>query len=750
MKLDRPLPPASSPAGTPSAQKADAKPTAPLTETPADEGAEGVGTRGATNAHATDAFVPATPATPAAAQSRDLDALLGKFGLTQEKKPVTEKRFAANVRRFVTQLAERTKKIAQHGFSVMRAFGLAVRHCSSMHDIRQLQDFAKLAIKNGQPTAVFSILQDVAGFILKYPDDARRVMKFVAAQEQQMTAQRTAWMRPALVDVSALPKAPPQKADIVVIGGGISAAYMSRSFADAQKGGDASAQGRSLLVLEKDDKRDLAHMASLRNAGIVCTALDYIFDIDEIVGDRAVTRIQDALKLDRPNAERVYGTLMRVMHDATGTIQQFLKDKNVDVELKPAGGLDVAHTAEDVEAFRKAAALAREHGLDWEAIEKETLKAQYGIDAPGIEGALRWNDSAQLHPGKLVEALFKHATSTTKDVHTSYGTEVLGAEEDKQGGGWILHTRARDADGNWVARDIHANEVIDAREAYAPYHFREARFSQIHIIDTTQDDRPMHLDDTHVCHGFTYMRKVADNKFLVGSGDFPLSDPHDTPPLMASVALYAFANFMKVFPDAKFDLEKAWGGVFGLNHSEVPCVGELLKGWQVVGGSGGSGMNLTPALGAQAIANVLGRAESGPMSAPGFSPRQYALIDLRTELVRALQQFARFEGIDVTRVELEVGARNTHALTQRGDALVFTIDEATLDAANVLAAPLYGDQAQAQLEARTAAKGAYVDAMMKVVARGLKDGKTLVLSPTPDGSGGAGEPATGKARAQRG
>jgi len=110
----------------------------------------------------------------------------------------------------------------------MKALGLAVRDCSSMHDVVQLQDFAKLAIKNGQPLQVFSILKDVAGFILKYPGEARQVMKFIRTQEKDTFEQKSVWMRPALVDMNQAPKGPPQKADVVIIGGGISAAYMSR------------------------------------------------------------------------------------------------------------------------------------------------------------------------------------------------------------------------------------------------------------------------------------------------------------------------------------------------------------------------------------------------------------------------------------------------------------------------------------------------------------------------------------------
>jgi hypothetical protein len=258
-----------------------------------------------------------------------------------------------------------------------------------MRDISQLRDFAKLTIANGQPLAIFAPLMDVATFVLKYPEDARKILTFMEKVEGDTWKQKTQWTNAATTRLKAVgaddPKSPPKSADVAIIGAGLSAGHILRNFADAlAKDG---VKPRSVLVLEKDSKEKREHAASLRNAGIVCTAMDYVFDIDEAVGGKPVERIREALKISEPEAVAVYKSMMKVMHDATATIQAFLKDKKVDIEMKPFGGLDVATTEEELEAFRTAAKQAVKLGMDWEAVDAAMLKATYGIESKEIVGA---------------------------------------------------------------------------------------------------------------------------------------------------------------------------------------------------------------------------------------------------------------------------------------------------------------------------------------------------------------------------
>lgn len=666
----------------------------------------------------------------------DLPALLKKFGLeqtaetqgaaaTQGAKLPLHKRFAQNIRNFVGGLVEREKKLVQHTFSALQSFGLAALRCTSKNDIVQLHDFAKLAIENGQPLEVFSILQEVAGFIWKYPEEARNVMRFLDKAEKETFKQQSAWMNAqapegasgAAAVRDAGPKKPPQQADVVVIGSGMSAGHIVRNLADAFKNG---AQSQNVLVIEKDNKVTREHAASLRNAGIVSTAMDYIFDLDEAIGQKPIDRIAKALGISQDEAKIAYRSMHKVMAEATDVIKDFLKAKGAkfeDIELRPAGGLDIVHTKEELEKLRGLVKQARALGLDWQAVDSKVLAEHHNIRNDEIAGALEMRDSAILHPGKLVKALFDYATSSSKDINVQYDTEVLHAKPDEKGDGWILVTNQG---------EIHAKNVIDAREAYAPYRFREARFSQIHVLDVGEHGAPMTLGETNVCHSLTYMRKIGAGKFLVGSGDFPLRNPLETPRPMASVALYAAAHFKKLYPDTPYNIEKVWGGVFGLSTDGLPVSGELLKGWHVVGGAGGSGINLTPATSKQVVDNILGQPENGPLQpSVDFGPRRFFTRELRDELTKALHQFTSFRDVPLEKVKLVIG-KNDLPPVRSADEVVFTVTEKTLDAMNTDAAVLFGPKGPEEVQKREKAKADWVRGQLDQVRERLLPGRQAV------------------------
>jgi glycine/D-amino acid oxidase-like deaminating enzyme len=656
-------------------------------------------------------------AAPGAGSAGNIPALLEKLGLEQTttaQPAKVKRRFAQNIRKLVGGLVEREKKFVKHAFEAMKSFGLATIKCTTRADFVQLHDFAKLAIENGRPLEVFSILTEVAQFLWKYPEEARHIMRFVANAQQDTWKQKSAWMAAATAGATSNVQLPPanaprKKADVVVIGGGLSAGHILRNFVDQNA-------GKKITVLEKDSLAKREHAASLRNAGIVSTAYDYIFDLDEAFGEKPIDRIKKALDCSDAEAKVAYQSIHHVMGDATNVIRDFLRAKGVAddaIEMKPAGGIDMVHDADELETLRGYVKQARALGFDWEAIDAKVLDEKYHVKSPDVVGALEMKDSSILHPGKLVKALFDYATAKSKDVSTEFETEVLHAKPNEKGDGWILVTNKG---------EIEAKDVIDAREAYAPYRFREARFSQIHVIDVNGDQKgPMGLGSTNVCHSLTYMRKISDGKFLVGSGDFPVRDPHDTPPPMASVALYAAAHFKMLYPDTPYNIEKVWGGVFGLSTDGLPVSGSLLKGWHVVGGAGGSGMNITPATSKQVVDEILGHAQTGPLqSSASFSPRRFFLHELREELAKSLHQLSAMSDLPVEKVRVIIGNENRPPVIIAGEVMC-VVDEKTLDAMNTDAAVLFGPRAQEEMQAREHAKAVWVRKQVDDIQRDVID-----------------------------
>jgi hypothetical protein len=414
----------------------------------------------------------------------DAQMLLAKFGLTNDVE-VAQQRLGSNLRSFATGLVKRVGELVKHSVSVVQAMGMAAYGCATLGDLRQFTDFASKAIQTGQTGALLTMGRDVLQFIVDYPDDARKVMSFINEEKRripQMTRQRSVWMSSQVDAPSSKAPSLPKEVDFAVVGGGLSGAHTARAFAEAEKAGNT--QGQKLLVIERDTENRLVQAASMRNAGMVCTALDYLFGPDEILGDKAIERIQKALMLDRPQAEKVYTQVMSVMRDATAKIKAFLKKSGADVDFKHAGAVDLAKSHDDLAAYREAVAEARRLGFDWSVVDAEVLKER-GIESPGVVGAMVWNDSAQLHPAKLVKALFEYAQKMSKNVQVAYGTDCVDFEPHPKGG-FVLHLRQRGPDGKEELSDVRVRKLVQATEATSPLKFRQARISQIHEIQVTQ------------------------------------------------------------------------------------------------------------------------------------------------------------------------------------------------------------------------------------------------------------------------
>mgnify|MGYP001600542287 CR=1 FL=1 len=143
---------------------------------------------------------------PGAGTASDIPALLAKLGLEQTTSTTAttattatqpqkiKRRFAHNIRKLVGGLIEREKKLVKHAFEAMKSFGLAAIRCTTKADFVQLHDFAKLAIENGRPLAVLSILTEVSAFLWKYPEEARTIMRFVEPAQKDTWQQKSAWM----------------------------------------------------------------------------------------------------------------------------------------------------------------------------------------------------------------------------------------------------------------------------------------------------------------------------------------------------------------------------------------------------------------------------------------------------------------------------------------------------------------------------------------------------------------------------
>ncbi|MFO0728591.1 MAG: FAD-dependent oxidoreductase [Myxococcota bacterium] len=630
--------------------------------------------------------------------------------------PITRQEVGQNFRSLVKGLLERETKLIARVGSVLKSLGVAAFKMATLNDIRQGLDFAKLAIQGGHPGEVFGLIKEILSYVAAYPEEARRLLKQVDAANPKTWTQKTPWIDAATGPAAVAPVregGAVKRTDVAVIGAGLSGGSIAHLFSKASR----TERTPSLLVLEADEKSSRAHAASLRNAGIVCTAMEYVFGIDEAIGEKAILRIQDALGVSRAEADEAYRSLMEVMRDSRNRLRAMMGQDVARTGPSAEGGLDVAITEADLADFRAAVREAKAMGFDWEVVDAAFLEERFGLKGDDIKGALFHKDGGQVHSGRLIKALFDRALADSKKIEVQWGSKVEAARPDPSGQGWILDT---------AKGPVYAKQVIDAREGFAPFRWREARYSQIHLIDVPKDSAPMKLGETNLCHGLSYMRKVADGKYLVGSGDFPIHDTERTPAPMASVALYTAAMFHKVFGDVPFNVEQIWGGVFGLSKDGIPVTGALAKDYHVVGGAGGQGLSLMPALAADVVNDVLGHPEAIALSPHAdFSPRRFFLLELRKRLQHALHQ----DGTPIEKLRIEVKSSPKERSERTADgSLVLRVDEATLDRMNPDVGTLLGEHGRAAAKARQAVEASWMAEAIAAVKAGLPEAK-----PNPSG-----------------
>jgi glycine/D-amino acid oxidase-like deaminating enzyme len=625
------------------------------------------------------ATTPATKTTPTHPSS-SLATLLERVGLRQDVGSAA-RQVGRNIRSFVEEVKTRERKFVRRVIDTVAALGLTAVKATTLDDLRQLWSFAQVAVAAGQGGQVFAIAKDIVSFVLTHPEEARRILGFIDQATPAIWKQKSAWMEPGGAAAATAARSVAEAGDgkrvpeydVVVIGAGLSASSFVRELLARLDG----SRPLRILMIDRDTAEARTRAASFRNAGMICTVLDYVFGLEEAIGKQPVEEIARALKISTDEARDVYAGLTRVLQNANQRISQFLGDKNPKAGYSQAGSIEVATSSDEMQKFRRLASEAAALGYDWNVLDRDALSGAFGITSDEVVGGIHFREWGLVHPGRFVQALFDHI-QVSPQVQVQWQTEFTDAEPVKDGEGWLLRT----SEG-----PLRATQVIDAREGFAPYSWREARYSQVHVLDLPRDSRPLALGKTSLNHGLSYMRRLDDTKLLVGSGDFKLGRGQAAPAPLASIALYAAACFKKLYPETPFNIERVWGGVFGISKDGLPVVGELAHGWYVIGGAGGTGLSLCPAMAEQTADVLMGRATGRNFGWPAlFSPRRFFMLSLREELGARLAELPGFKGIEVEQVRIDVLERDLGPLpftpTLRAGHIVFRIGEDTLDTMN--------------------------------------------------------------------
>jgi glycine/D-amino acid oxidase-like deaminating enzyme len=375
---------------------------------------------------------------------------------------------------------------------------------------------------------------------------------------------------PAMPDRSGRPL--PDRADVVVIGGGYAGINAARELAR---------RGAAVTLVEA---HTLGWGASTRNGGIVHPGYKW--------GPRAlVTRY----------GEETGRALYRDTLESYALVKRLIAEEGIDCDFREVGYLDLAYAPSHVRHLEEAAESLAGFGVDTTFVPRERLREEIGSDA--YYGGLVLESSGLLHPGRYFAGLAAAADRAGADLHE----------------GVRARTIRRQADGRFVVETergaILAGDVFVATNGYtdgvAPSLRRRVMPIGSYIIATEPLPEELARDISPKGRAFFdtknflyYWHVSADRRMVFGGRASFL------PTSIERTAAILHKGMLEVHPQlAGYRVEYAWGGNVGFTFDRMPHVGRTRDGVTYALGCCGTGVALMTDLGTRVGAWLAGGEE---------------------------------------------------------------------------------------------------------------------------------------------
>lgn len=381
--------------------------------------------------------------------------------------------------------------------------------------------------------------------------------------------------------------APPESADVAIIGAGFTGLSAARTLAKS---------GATVAVLESET---IGWGASSRNGGMVLTGMK--LGVNKLIS-----------MYGREKTQEMYAASLK----SIDCVEQVVTEEKIDCDFSRCGHLEVACKQKHFDDYaRQAEIIAREFNHRLRVVQKHGLRSEIGSDI--YFGGMVDEISAGLNPARYVAGLARAAQRAGARVYE--GTRVEKLERGSQNGnpGWNLRTSR----GSLWARD-----VMVATSGYTsnatPALQRKIIPIGSYIIVTevlpealAQDLSPRNRMIYDSKNYLYYYRLTPDRRMLFGGRAAFFPETGDSIRRSADILRRGMIDVYPQLRETK--VEYVWGGTLDFAFDIMPHAGQM-DGMYYALGYAGHGVAMATYLGQKIAEYILTGRDENPYAGIPF------------------------------------------------------------------------------------------------------------------------------------